>query len=607
MREAQAPAFRTKIESTRVESSDAFATSRVRCNASFTIVAVFVAALASFAPTPGVAQHAAPQPGFDPRQTERHFDSSQTPQRPDRRPPPLIIPGAPLPQPAADTKLLFNLTAVSVRGAVAISAAAIAAAYQPYLGKRVSQADLAAIAAAITDQYRAAGYFLSRAIVPPQDIRAGRIRIEVIEGNITEVKLKGEWIEQFGIGPMLAAVQAERPARLSTLERQMLLINDRPGVRVVDTTLEELGGPTGKFRLVVQLQTWRIYSASGVDNLGSSAVGPWQTYGTAAFNSYLAPGDTLAVNLSTIAKDPRELAFGRLSYDAPVGTDGIRIGASGLYSDVWPGDFRRPSRNRTRTETFEVRGSIAPLQSQAASLLVTAAFGFSDVSQSDIYGSIYNDRLRTLALTADYRFRDGFKGVNYLSVVGRQGLEIFGASHADDAWLSRAGAAGDFSVFNLFFTRYQTLSDEWSIKISAASQLASTPLLLSQQFYLGGAAFGRGYGSAEISGDNAMAGSAELRFDQTLNSPYLKGFQVYGFVDSGVAWNVGYRYTDGLSLTSAGLGARFFLTDDLQAGIGVAFPLTYRSADNFDRNARLLFSLSNAFRLCPERARIFCS
>ena len=603
MREAQARAFRTKVESTRTDRSRALATAHTWCNASFTIVAILSALLAS---TPGVAQHSPPQPAFDPRQTERLFDPSQAPQRPDSRRP-LIIPGASLPQPVADQKPLFNLTAVSVKGAVAISDTAIASAYQPYLGKRVSQADLAAIAAAITDQYRAAGYFLSRAIVPPQDIRAGRIRIEVIEGSITEVKLKGEGIEPFGIGPLLAVVQAERPARLSTLERQMLLINDRPGVRVVDTTLEELGGPTGRFRLVVQLQTWRIYSAAGVDNLGSSAVGPWQTYATAAFNSYLARGDTLAVNLSTVTKDPRELTFGRLSYDVPVGTDGVRLGASALYSEVWPGDFRRQSNNRTRTETFELRGSVAPLQSQASSLVVTAAFGFSDVSQSDIFGSIYNDHIRTLTLTGDYKFRDDFKGVNYLTVVGRQGLEILGASQADDAWLSRPGGAGDFSVFNLFFTRYQTLSDEWSVKISAASQLASTQLLLSQQFYLGGAAFGRGYGSAEISGDNAMAGSIELRFDQTLKSPYLKGFQIYGFLESGVVWNVGYRYTDGLSLTSAGLGARLFLTEDLQAGVGVAFPLTYRAADNYNRSAQLLFSLSSAFRICPERPRPFCS
>ena len=96
-----------------------------------------------------------------------------------------------------------------------------------------------------------------------------------------------------------------------------------PGVRIADSALEEIGDTTGRFRLVVDLKTWHVYTSFGVDNLGSSAVGPWQTYATGAFNSYLLPGDTLALNLSTIANDPRELAFGRLSYDVPVGTDGI--------------------------------------------------------------------------------------------------------------------------------------------------------------------------------------------------------------------------------------------------------------------------------------------
>ena len=58
-------------------------------------------------------------------------------------------------------------------------------------------------------------------------------------------------------------------------------------------------------------------------------------------------------------------------------------------------------------------------------------------------------------------------------------------------------------------------------------------------------AFGRGYGSAEISGDNGIAGSLELRFDQKLNLQYLTGYQLYGFVDSRLAWNDGYRLSDG--------------------------------------------------------------
>ena len=136
--------------------------------------------------------------------------------------------------------------------------------------------------------------------------------------------------------------------------------------------------------------------------------------------------------------------------------------------------------------------------------------------------------------------------------------------------------------------------------------MASGPLFTSQQFFLGGAAFGRGYGSAETSGDNGVAGSFELRLDQKSQLRYLSGYQLYGFVDSGVAWNDGYKITDGVSLTSAGGGIRLFFPDDLRADIGVAFPLSYRASDNDRRNARLLFSVSNALRLCPEKGQAHC-
>ena len=46
---------------------------------------------------------------------------------------------------------------------------------------------------------------------------------------------------------------------------------------------------------------------------------------------------------------------------------------------------------------------------------------------------------------------------------------------------------------------------------------------------------------------------------------------------------------------------RFLSGPDLRADIGVAAPLSYRAADNSSRSARLVFSLSNSFRLCPEK------
>jgi hemolysin activation/secretion protein len=559
---------------------------------------------ALLAPVAAKAQQAG-QSGFDPRETERRFDASQTPETPAGRPA-LQLPHIARPEIAANSSQLFRLQGISLTGAHAFPRDQIARTYQPYIGKNISRADLAAIAAAISDLYRAAGFHLSRAIVPPQDIADGRVRVQVIEGSIAEVVLKGDGAEQFGLRPLFGPVLADTPSRLMTLERQLLLINGRPGVRIADTTLEEIGIGTGRFRLIVYVKTWHFYTSFGLDNLGSSTVGPWQTYATGAFNSYLAPGDTLALNLSTTPGDPRELAFGRLSYDVPVGTDGVRVGASALYSEVRPGDERRLFSDNTRTDSFEVRASWVPLLSQRSALTLTAAADFSNVSESDVFGPIYNDHIRTVGLTTDYRLQDNFGGNNYFTLAWRQGLDILGASHKGDDFLSRDGASGNFSVMDLWFTRYQTLSDAWSVKVSAAGQIASGPLFTSQQFYLGGAAFGRGYGSAEISGDNGVAGSLELRFDQRLNFRYLTGYQLYSFVDAGAAWNDGFSYRDGLALTSAGAGIRLFLIGDLQADIAVAFPLSYRAPDNSSRSARLLFSLSKAFRLCPERGQVGC-
>jgi hemolysin activation/secretion protein len=555
---------------------------------------------------PAVHAQQASQPAYDPRQFDQRFNGEQlerTPAGKPRLPMPRLARSA---TPAADPTPLFVLRHISIVGATAIPRDQLATAYQPYIGRKVSQADLAAIAAGISDIYRAAGFHLSRAIVPAQDINGGSVSVKVIEGSVTALDLKGEGAEEFGVRQMLSPVLAEQPSRLATLERKLLLVNARPGVRIEDTTLEEIGNASGHFRLIVLVKTWHIYTSFGIDNLGASGVGPWESYATAAFNSYLTPGDTLAVNVSTTPGDPRELAFGRLCYDTPIGNDGLRVGASGIYSEVRPGDYRHAYNDSTTTEALELRASIAPLQSQRSSLTVTTALDMSNVSESDMFGPIYSDRIRTISLTSDSRLQDSFGGNNYLTVTFRQGLNILGASPGGDDFVSHAGASPTFSVLNAWFTRYQTLTDAWSLKIAGAGQAASGPLYLSQQFYLGGAAFGRGYAAAETSGDNGMAGSLELRFDQKLNSKFMTGYQLYSFVDSGVAWNDGYRYTDGISLVSVGGGVRWFLSNNTQADLAVAVPLSYRAPDNPARDVRVLFSLTTALELCPAKASTRC-
>jgi hemolysin activation/secretion protein len=545
-------------------------------------------------------------PAYDPRQFDQRFSGEQVERTLAGRPRlPMPTLARPTPVPADPTPLVV-LRHISIVGATVIPREQLASAYLPYIGKKVSQADLVAIAANISDAYRAAGFHLSRAIVPPQDINNGTIRVQVIEGSIAAVDLRGEGAEEFGVRQMLLPILAEQPSRLTTLERRLLLVNARPGVRIEDTTLEEIGNASGRFRLTVFVRTWHVYTSFGIDNLGASGVGPWESYATVAYNSLARPGDTVAVNLSTTPNDPRELAFARLSYDTPIGIDGVRVGASAFYSDVWPGDYRHAYADNTMTEGLQLRASIVPLQSQRASLTLTTAFDVINAWEGDIFGPIYSDRIRTFSLTSDSRLQDSFGGTNYLTATWRQGLNILGASPDGDEFVSHWGASPSFTVISAWFTRYQTLADAWSLKIAGAGQWASGPLYLSQQFYLGGAAFGRGYGAAETSGDNGMAGTLELRFDQKLNSGYVSGYQLYGFVDSGVAWNSGFNYTDGTSLVSVGGGVRFFLSNNTQADLAVAVPLSYRVPDSPGRDVRVLFSLTSALELCPTRASTHC-
>ncbi len=48
-------------------------------------------------------------------------------------------------------------------------------------------------------------------------------------------------------------------------------------MQIEDTAIEEIGTASGDFRLIFRLKTWHVFTSLGVDNLGSSSVGPWQS------------------------------------------------------------------------------------------------------------------------------------------------------------------------------------------------------------------------------------------------------------------------------------------------------------------------------------------
>jgi hemolysin activation/secretion protein len=514
----------------------------------------------------------------------------------DERRSPVALPAIGSGAQLEDRTPLFRLRHVELRGATALSAAELASSYQPYLDRELSAQDLAAIAAAITARYRAAGYHISRALIPPQDMRSGALRITVVEGVIEQVNVSGA-APTFGLERLLAPLTEERPSRLATLERQLLLINERPGIKVVDTTLDETSPGSGRFRLAVKAESWRLYGASAIDNMGSSSAGPWQASGSVALNSMLIPGDSLTVSGSFVPGSPREMRYGRIAYDLPLGSDSWRIGIAASHSENWPGDLRRYLRNRSQADTVEARISYAPILSQMQSLWLTASLGVTRASERDFIGPLFADRIGIASFTADYKLHLRPSSWTYVSATARKGLGLIDEQPDSADWLSRYGASPYFGLINASLTHYENFNDNWSIKLAAGGQLASGPLLSSQQYALGGLSFGRGFDAGWISGDDAIAGSGELRYDQSLSLKFLKGYQLFSFIEGGAART---RLPDqdlDQSFLSVGAGVRLFVTDDLHLSVGVAKPVMVSSPFEPKKGARLLFSLSNILRL----------
>jgi hypothetical protein len=53
-------------------------------------------------------------------------------------------------------------------------------------------------------------------------------------------------------------------------------------------------------------------------------------------------------------------------------------------------------------------------------------------------------------------------------------------------------------------------------------------------------------------------------------------------------------------------GVRWFLSNNTQADLAVAVPLSYRAPDNPARDVRVLFSLTSALELCSTKASTRC-
>ncbi|MEQ1618474.1 MAG: POTRA domain-containing protein [Terricaulis sp.] len=485
----------------------------------------------------------------------------------------------------------FTLLGVAIDGANAFTQADLSRHYLPYLARSVSLDDLARIADAITTRYRHAGYFLSHAIVPPQDGASGVARIVVLEGRIAEVVIEGDGRDQ--ARAYVRGLDSQPVADLHDLDRRLALANDVPGLSVRSRIEPYPNDPTGH-RLVVTTQFEAIDGVVSIDNRGSEDAGPLQAYGRVRTNSVLLAGDQISLGMFTTPDSPEDFTHIEGAYSISL-DNGARVTATLAESRARDGhDMASPDIGGD-VQALSLRYEHPLQRGRAAGLWLGAAFDLHHAENDWASGGGYADELRVARVSLRGFLDEGGRATTVFARASF-GLDFLGASGRSLARRSRYDADGEFVALNLHASHYRDLSRHVGVYASIDGQWADRPLLLSEEFSVGSQPYGRAYNPGEISGDHGLAGLVELRagFDPDLGP--ISFLQGYLFYDTAQVWNYNTAPdADELSLSSAGAGLRVNIEDWLIARWEFARPLTRTPFEQGDKDWRQFFSLAAAY------------
>jgi hemolysin activation/secretion protein len=480
---------------------------------------------------------------------------------------------ADLPAPTSAPAGGIFIGAIRVSGAKAIPIEAFAAAIEPFIGKGLSNTDLANASRAVADVARARGYKFASAFVAPQSLALGVLTITLDEGAISAVRIEGSKNRQFR--KIVSALEGKaRP--YNEIEHRLLLAADLPGIAVQKIRYAR---EDGRGVLIITVSEDNLSGVAGLDTLGNAS-------------NLATSGDQLSVQAASTPLQPNELAFAALSYSLPLDSDSTVVSGSVTYGRSQPGGFLKQFDSTGRSVTYSASLTRQIIRSRTTNLFVAAKFEQLSSRQSLLGVRVRDTKISAVSFTV---------GGNRIVAGGRlrseatltQGFDAFGATQRGDPQSSRSDAGAGFTKLNLEADWTGKISGPISLRLATEFQVTEGPLFAEYELGIGGTRFGRAYSFSERSGDNGAVGLAELRTDFNKIAKWLNWAQAYTFIDAGRVTNLESGFGGG-ALFSGGGGVRARL-GTIDVGVESAFPLNADRFDSDDRSPRFNLNLSTRF------------
>jgi hemolysin activation/secretion protein len=487
--------------------------------------------------------------------------------------------------PAAADALKFMVREIQFAPASEVfSAEELRALAKEVEGKEVSFADLQLLAERINAAYREKGVVTARAVIRPQDVSSGVIKLQLVEGKLGGISVMGNASTRESY--ILNRVQAE-PGQLVDLPILQASLSqfNRTNSAQLRAALKP-GQSFGSTDLIIdvtepQNNSFRL----GVDNLGSEVTGRTRVGVAYANQSLLGWRDTL----SLAAMSASGLKSYSFDYGVPINRSGGRLNLA--YND---------DATKLKFGPFASLGITGKSTSAALSLRQPVYFG--ERSKLDVLAGV--------------RKRDAENKVSgiFLSSTASDdvhlGLEY---QSADDAgqWLTNytlyngsattADVKAKYTVGRGSLRRTQFLSSGWALRGALSVQHTSSDALpSSEQFFLGGEGSVRGYTVGAVSGDQGATFSLELHHPITGQGAGAEGqfFAANGFffLDAGHVKLIlppESILAKSETLTSLGWGANMFMGKNVSALVTLAYAL--KKLPNEPRQYTVSFQLNSQF------------
>ncbi len=476
----------------------------------------------------------------------------------------------PVAAPAASAAVVkVPVSAFQVNGNTLLPARLIDATLEPFKGER-SLDELQAAAAAVQRLYALQGWGAVVAYLPPQQPQGGLVKIDVVEGRLAQVEVKGA--QRTGETAVRASLPALTPGQTPHMRRidlQLQMANENPGRST--TVLLQPGAQSGQVDAAVTVTESPLHRFTvGLDNTGSASTGRSRASLAWQHASLTGHDDVLSVQALTSPEEPSLVRVFSVGYRWPVYTWLTVFDAYASYSDVDGGS----TPTAVGDISFNGRGRL--VGARASRLLPR----WGEADQRVVLGVDQRDYLNQCAISGLPAGACGPAGESVtvqpvaLEYVVRAGGELawglslglhhnlrWGGDRTSDADFeaARPGAKPRYTALRLNASVSAAVFEDWQLQARAVSQWTEDALVPAEQFGLGGAGTVRGYEERELTGDRGGFISVEL-FTPVLGGEAVPGLQLSVFADAGKVVSLEGAQClpgrTGCELAAAGLGLR---------------------------------------------------